>query len=42
VDGYGNRLVTVLNVSGCGNGTNATGRPIHGSSPVPIRLITPP
>jgi Flp pilus assembly protein TadG len=42
VDGNGNRLVTVLNVSGCGNGTNATGRPVQGSSPVPVRLITPP
>jgi Flp pilus assembly protein TadG len=42
VDGNGNRLVTVLNVSGCGNGTNATGSPVHGSSPVPVRLITPP
>jgi Flp pilus assembly protein TadG len=42
VDGNGNRLVTVLNVTGCGNGTNATGSPVHGSSPVPVRLITPP
>jgi Flp pilus assembly protein TadG len=42
VDGYGNRLVTVLNVSGCGNGTNPTGSPVQGSSPVPVRLITPP
>ena len=42
VDGHGNRLVTVLNVSGCGNGTNPTGSPVHGSSPVPVRLITPP
>jgi hypothetical protein len=42
VDGSGNRLVTVLNVSGCGNGTNPTGSPVHGSSPVPVRLITPP
>jgi hypothetical protein len=42
VDGNGNRLVTVLNVSGCGNGTNATGNPVYGSSPVPFRLITPP
>jgi hypothetical protein len=42
VDGNGNRLVTVLNIAGCGNGTNATGSPVQGSSPVPIRLITPP
>jgi Flp pilus assembly protein TadG len=42
VDGNGNRLVTVLNVSGCGNGTNPTGTPVTGSSPVPVRLITPP
>jgi Flp pilus assembly protein TadG len=42
VDGNGNRLVTVLNVTGCGNGTNATGAPVTGSSPVPVRLITPP
>lgn len=43
VDGNGNRLVTVLNVTGCGNGTNPTSTtPIQGSSPVPVRLITPP
>lgn len=42
VDGNGNRLVTVLNVSGCGNGTNPTRSPVYGSSPVPVRLITPP
>jgi Flp pilus assembly protein TadG len=42
VDANGNRLVTVLNVTGCGNGTNATANPINGSSPVPVRLITPP
>ena len=42
VDGNGNRLVTVLNVTGCGNGTNPTGSPLYGSSPVPVRLITPP
>ena len=42
VDVNGNRLVTVLNVSGCGNGTNPTGSPVQGSSPVPVRLITPP
>ena len=42
VDQNGNVNVTVLNVAGCGNGTNATGSPVTGSSPVPIRLITPP
>jgi Flp pilus assembly protein TadG len=42
VDVNGNRLVTVLNVTGCGNGTNPTGSPVQGSSPVPVRLITPP
>jgi len=44
VDQYGNVNVTVLNVAGCGNGqgpdTVAAG--VLGSSPVPIRLITPP
>ena len=42
VDVNGNRLVTVLNVAGCGNGTNPTGTPVTGSSPVPVRLITAP
>lgn len=42
VDGPGNMRVTVLNVSGCGNGTNTTGNPVFGSSPVPVRLVTPP
>ena len=42
VDVNGNRSLTVLNVSGCGNGTNPTGNPVTGTSPVPIRLITPP
>src|SRR5579871_344970 len=32
--------VTVLNVAGCG--TAATNAPVSGSSPVPVRLITPP
>ncbi len=40
VDQYGNINVTVLNVAGCGN--DADGSPALGSSPVPIRLITPP
>jgi Flp pilus assembly protein TadG len=35
--------VTVLNVAGCGNGTNLTaGTPVSGTSPVPVRLITYP
>jgi hypothetical protein len=43
VDANGNRLVTVLNVTGCGNGTNLTAlNPVQGSSPVPVRLITAP
>jgi Flp pilus assembly protein TadG len=40
VDRYGNVNVTVLNVTGCGNGTNTTGTPVNGSSPVPVRLVT--
>ncbi|MGA8270434.1 MAG: pilus assembly protein TadG-related protein [Candidatus Sulfotelmatobacter sp.] len=32
--------VTVMNVAGCGN--NASSSPVTGTSPVPIRLITPP
>jgi Flp pilus assembly protein TadG len=41
VDGVtGNMSVTVMNVSGC---SNAAGNPgVAGSSPVPVRLITPP
>ena len=35
----GNVTVTVLNVAGCGNGTNATGVAVTGSSPVPVRLV---
>jgi len=35
--------VTVLNVAGCGNGTNPTSnRAVSGTSPVPVRLITYP
>jgi Flp pilus assembly protein TadG len=42
VDQYGNVDVTVLNVSGCSNGAGDTvGTPVNGTSPVPIRLITP-
>ncbi len=35
----GNVNVTVLNVAGCGNGTNPIGNPVTGSSPVPVRLV---
>ncbi|MFZ0417190.1 MAG: pilus assembly protein TadG-related protein [Candidatus Sulfotelmatobacter sp.] len=44
VDGNGNMYVTVLNVSGCGNGltTPVSTQPVFGTSPVPVRLITPP
>ncbi len=38
----GSLNVTVMNVAGCGNGTTPTGRPVTGTSPVPIRLVTPP
>ncbi len=39
----GSVTVTVLNVAGCGNGTPTAPNPaVTGSSPVPIRLITPP
>jgi len=42
VDPWGNVNVTVLNVAGCGNGSgNPPAVPVFGSSPVPIRLITP-
>jgi hypothetical protein len=35
--------VTVLNVAGCGNGTNPTSSTaVSGTSPVPVRLITYP
>jgi Flp pilus assembly protein TadG len=44
VDPNGNPNVTVLNVAGCGNGVIAGGPPLplNGTSPVPVRLITPP
>lgn len=40
----GNIVVYVLNVSGCGNGTPnpVSSSTVAGTSPVPIRLITPP
>lgn len=34
--------VTVLNVTGCGNAASASGTAAQGTSPVPVRLITPP
>jgi hypothetical protein len=37
----GNMSVTVLNVSGCGDGNDPTTTAVNGSSPVPVRLITP-
>jgi hypothetical protein len=42
VDQYGNVQVTVLNVAGCGNGSTPPNNAVSGSSPVPVRLITPP
>jgi len=44
VDQYGNVNVTVLNVAGCSNGggVDVSPSPVSGTSPVPVRLITPP
>jgi Flp pilus assembly protein TadG len=45
VNSDGSLIVTVLNVSGCGNGSSGTpplASPLNGTSPVPIRLVTPP
>jgi Flp pilus assembly protein TadG len=42
VDANGNPNVTVLNVAGCGNGVIAGTPSLNGTSPVPVRLITPP
>lgn len=43
VDANGNIKVTVLNVTGCSNGSGMTvGTPIFSNSPVPVRLVTPP
>ncbi|MGC2819284.1 MAG: hypothetical protein WA198_06345, partial [Candidatus Sulfotelmatobacter sp.] len=36
----GNINITVMNVAGCGN--SATKPAVAGTSPVPVRLITPP
>jgi Flp pilus assembly protein TadG len=41
IDANGNPNVTVLNVAGCGNGVT-TPNYETGTSPVPVRLITPP
>ncbi len=42
VDVNGNPNVTVLNVAGCGNGVISGTPALTGTSPVPVRLITPP
>ncbi|MGO9087669.1 MAG: pilus assembly protein TadG-related protein [Candidatus Sulfotelmatobacter sp.] len=43
VDQWGTMSVTVLNVTGCGNGQGQpVGTAVAGSSPVPVRLITAP
>ena len=43
VDQYGNVDVIILNVAGCSNGGGQpVGTAVAGSSPVPVRLITPP
>ena len=42
VDSFGNVNVTVLNVAGCGNAVVAGATYANGTSPVPVRLITPP
>jgi hypothetical protein len=40
---YGDVDVSVMNVVGCGNGIGTTLNPaVTGSSPVPVRLVTPP
>jgi Flp pilus assembly protein TadG len=39
VNSDGSLNVTVLNVNGCGDGTNPVGTAVSGSSPVPVRLI---
>jgi len=41
VDSNGNVNVTVLNVAGCSNTATDTTPTVSGTSPVPIRLITP-
>lgn len=41
VDSNGNLNVTVLNIAGCSDTATASTPTVYGSSPVPIRLITP-
>jgi hypothetical protein len=41
VDPVNGMDVTVLNVSGCGNAVSSSTQALYGTSPVPIRLITP-
>ena len=38
----GTMTVTVVNVAGCGTGVPSGTTPVYGTSPVPVRLITPP
>ncbi len=38
----GSLAVTVMNIAACGNTVDSSTQPINGSSPVPVRLITPP
>ena len=38
----GSLQVTVLNVAGCGNNNTSTSGAVTGTSPVPVRLVTPP
>jgi len=42
VDQWGTVNVTILNVAGCSNSLPAGTTPVAGTSPVPVRLITPP
>jgi Flp pilus assembly protein TadG len=42
IDSAGNINVTVLNVAGCSNTATEATPSVAGSSPVPVRLITPP
>jgi hypothetical protein len=42
VNADGSLNVTVLNVAGCGNLSTSASPYVTGTSPVPIRLITPP
>ncbi|HTU40837.1 MAG TPA: pilus assembly protein TadG-related protein [Candidatus Aquilonibacter sp.] len=38
----GSLAVTVMNIAACGNNVSGSTTPVHGTSPVPVRLITPP